>query len=76
MKSNTLRDGREKVREAVALAIRRLVRGGSTPVQLAARFGVSPITIERWATDTHPPYTRASHLAPSLGIDPVTGRAS
>lgn len=68
--------GRQVVREAVANAIKRLVRSGTETVPaLADRLGKTKATIQRWADgDGYPAYTAAVLIAPQVGIDPMTGR--
>lgn len=70
--------GKQSVREAVAKAVRRLVRGNAAKrAELAGRLGVTVCTVARWADGLgFPSYTMAVRIAPMVGIDPATGRAA
>lgn len=66
--------GRQRLREAVARAIRDRIRAGVDEAAEAKRHGVTVKTIRRWVDgDGFPSFTAAVRIAPSVGVDPDTG---
>ena len=58
-------------RPETGLAIYKAIKeSGYTQVQLAAKLGVSPVMVSRWATGRHiPDMDSLVHLADTLGVD-------
>lgn len=64
-----LRLPRKRNREFRQQAIVRYLAGGVTQMQLAAEFGVSHITVNRWLKGCHEPYSR--HMGRRTGVNHV-----
>lgn len=68
-------NGRHRVRRSVARVVKARHRAGDTLPALADLLGVSVATVKRWIDgDGYPTFTKASDVAPRLGLDPESGK--